>query len=339
MPTGIGSMPYKYPKLACRRILETYNAIPYWPQLPKLGFDENMYVQYAYNLPGAVIDRANGRIYIDTSKDNTPAIERLYDDVLAGNVRRFKYDRRYFSGLYAMLAAKDELEDIIAFKGQITGPISIGLSVTDETRKAILYNDFYRDVMIKNLVMKAQWQEALLRRFSSTTILFIDEPYLTMLGSAFASLSVEHVVNYLNEIYESIEGLKGIHCCGNTDWSVFMNLEIDILSFDAYNYAQNLALYPRAVENFITRGGNIAWGIVPATQDITKETTKSLAKVFDEALTSLEDKGVDKDKLLSHSLLTPSCGLGTASVEHGELVLAMTKKLSELVRAKYGLIM
>ena len=31
--TGIGSLPFKEPKEACRVILDTFRAIPFWPQL------------------------------------------------------------------------------------------------------------------------------------------------------------------------------------------------------------------------------------------------------------------------------------------------------------------
>ncbi|GAH14871.1 unnamed protein product, partial [marine sediment metagenome] len=44
---------------------------------------------------------------------------------------------------------------------------------------------------------------------------------------------------------------------------MLLSTKIDILSFDAYNYAQSLSLYPSEVKSFLDRKGNIAWGIVP----------------------------------------------------------------------------
>ncbi|MEW6034846.1 MAG: methionine synthase, partial [Chloroflexota bacterium] len=59
----------------------------------------------------------------------------------------------------------------------------------------------------------------------------------------------------------------------------------DIVNFDAYGFAQNFALYPAEVEAFLKRGGVIAWGIVPNTeQAVLQETAGSLRDRLEEAM-------------------------------------------------------
>jgi hypothetical protein len=137
------------------------------------------------------------------------------------------------------------------------------------------------------------------------TILFFDEPSLSSFGSAFSSLNREDVVHSLNECFDAVKGLKGIHCCGNTDWSVLLSMNLDILSFDAYGYLETLSLYPKELKAFLERGGILAWGIVPTSEDVLKEEAESLVKRFKEGVKTLSKKGIDQT-LLERAILTPS---------------------------------
>ena len=40
-------------------------------------------------------------------------------------------------------------------KGQVTGPISLGLTVVDQGLRSILYNDMLADAIVKNAAMNA----------------------------------------------------------------------------------------------------------------------------------------------------------------------------------------
>jgi hypothetical protein len=116
-------------------------------------------------------------------------------------------------------------------------------------------------------------------------IIFLDEPYLTSLGSAFVSLPPEKVRALLEETLGGISGLRGVHCCGNTDWSLLLGLPINILSFDAYNYAGALSAYAAEVRSFIGNGGAVAWGIIPNDEDhLAKESASSLKDRLEEAM-------------------------------------------------------
>ncbi len=336
LPTGIGSLPHTSTKEALELVLQNLPEIPFWPQLSNLSFKENMYAQFSYLLPNTIIDEANKRVYIDTSKD-TGDTEEFLAQILAENIDYFAYEEEYFHGLYGMLGMGDRLKDIKVIKGQITGPISLGFQVTDENRKPIFYNDLFRDLMIKNLRMMAKWQERTLRKLCDRTMIFLDEPFLSMIGSAFISISREKAIEHMNEVLSGIEGIKAIHCCGNTDWSLVLETNIEVLNFDAYSYADNLFLYSEKVIEFLENGGTIAWGIVPTNdEDLEKETAVSLTERLETNMKNLAERGISMEDIVESSIITPSCGLGPASVRCAEKALPILKKVSENLGEKHG---
>ncbi len=337
LSTGVGSLPHTSPKEACDLLLSNLKEIPFWPQLSNLSFKENMYAQFIYNLPGAVIDEKGKRVYVNTSKDHENMVDFL-SQIIEGNIDYFTYPKEYFHGLYEIMDMKERLKDIKIFKGQITGPISLGFQVPDENRKPIYYNDIYRDLMIKNLKIMAKWQEKTLRELCDRTMIFLDEPYLSMIGSAFASIDRNRAIAHMNEVLEGIEGIKAIHCCANTDWSLVLETNIDVLNFDAYGYSENLFLYSDKVIEFIKNGGIIAWGIVPTfEEDLERESADSLTLRLEDKMKTLSKKGISIDEIINSSIITPSCGLGPSTVSAAEKALPILRKISDNMRDKYGL--
>ena len=220
-------------------------------------------------------------------------------------------------------------------KGQVAGPLSFGVMLKDEKRQSILHDEVLSDAAAKLLRLKASWEEKQLRRVSKNTIIFVDEPVMTSYGSAFFSISRERVKSLLEEVLGGINGVKGIHCCGNTDWSVLLDTSAQVLSFDTYNFAESLSLYPEDVKRFLGMGGGIAWGVVPNTEDaLLKETTSSLKDRLEEAMAPFTRHGVSFKQLKEQGLLTPSCGLAGLSEEASERVLEMLANLSARMRGR-----
>jgi methionine synthase II (cobalamin-independent) len=331
LPTAIGSLPHTDPRKACSLVAKYLPEIPFWPQLPKRSFLENMYAQYSDGFPGLVIDK--DRIYVNLSKDFEKPLEKLYTAYLENRTEDFAISKEYAAGLHEFIAHRPV--NPIAVKGQVTGPVTWGMTVTDENRRPILYDDTAADAAVKHLNMKARWQESKLRELSDNTIIFFDEPYMSSIGSAFVSIPRERVIELLEGAFEGITNLKGIHCCGNTDWSILLNTSVDIISFDAYNYCHTIALYTE-VRDFIERGGVIAWGIVPREDKaLQSEAVKNLMERLTDGMAGLERQGISKSKLLSQSLLTPACGLEPASEEAAEHALELLADLSLAFRKKY----
>ncbi len=336
LPTIVGSMPHTDPAVACAQITHYLRDIPAWPQLSRRSFLENMYVQYSQGFPGVVVDEAGKKIYVNRQQDLVSSLEKFYSSFLDNKVGEFVISPEYAAGFYEFLAL-DNLSSRVV-KGHITGPITWGLTVVDEDGKGILYDDTLGDVVPKLLRMKAAWQERELKKLCPRTIIFVDEPYMSAFGSVAMMLSREKVVSLLNEVFGGIEGLKGVHCCGNTDWSVILESNADIISFDAYNYAQSLSLYPDAVKKFLDRGGTIAWGVVPnEAETVAKETPVSLKDRLEDAMAPFTRKGVPFRQLIAQGLTTPSCGLASLATEEAAVhVLELLAELSDLIKTKYG---
>ncbi|MBA7686427.1 hypothetical protein ES703_94874 [subsurface metagenome] len=332
LPTVIGSMPHTDPSAACSQVVHYLKDIPAWPQLPKRSFLENMYVQFSQGFPGVVVREES--IYIDRSQDLDRPLEDLYAAYLENDIDKYPVSPDYAAGLHSFLALKDLSP--LAVKGQVTGPVTWGLTIKDLSGRFVLYDDILGDAVAKFLRLKASWQEKELRKISPDTIIFVDEPYMVAYGAISVSLSRERVISLLEEVFRGISRLKGVHCCGNTDWSVLLDTSADIISFDAYNYAQSLSLYPAEIKKFLDRKGTIAWGIIPNDEEsLAKESVASLKDRLEEAMAPFTRKGIRFKQLIEQGLLTPSCGLAPlATKEASARALELLAELSAMIRKR-----
>ncbi len=331
--TGVGSLPHRDPAKAVKAVLANFREVPYWPQLPRRTFLESMYVQFAAGLPASDIE--GEKLVVEGGERMMAEAERFYERFLSEDPSPFAVPADRAAGLAALLSS--ECGPCHAVKGQLTGPVSFGLTVTDRGKKPLFYDAVGRDVLVKHLLRVAQWQVGALSRLSRNVILVLDEPYLASVGSAILSLERADVVATLNEIFDGLPGtLCGIHCCANTDWGLVLSTNARYLSFDAYDYAESLLLYPREVGDFLARGGKIAFGIVPtAPEGIARETAESLADRMDAMLDRFAAKGISRDALARAAFVTPACGLGTLSEDDAERAIGLTAGLSELLRARH----
>lgn len=331
--TIIGAVPYTDATAACAGISKYLVDLPAWPQLPMRSNLENMYIQFSQGFPGIVVD--GQKIRAERRPDFDHALEQLYFDWADGKTDGYAIDKEHASGLYYLASSIDATLPLV--KGQITGPISWGLCVTDASGRGIIYDDTLADAVSKFLKLKATWLESFMHTFSRKTVIFVDEPYLTSLGSAFVALSSEQISGQLNDVLGGIKGIKGIHCCGSTDWSLLLNLPIDVLSFDAYNYLDSVLCYLPDLLSHVRKGRAIAWGIVPNDEEtLKKETAASLFDRFGDALSHLTNNSLSVRQLVRQSMVTPSCALISLSHDAVEYAYSLLTELSSRARRKYG---
>jgi len=339
---AVGSFPHLDAAEACKIVLDNFPEMPMWPQLPRISLLEQMEIQYSQGLPCIVIDHERSRMYFDTASDNTAELEKFYENIINDNVDYFALSREYSRGIYAMEEAlkKADLSEVKYLKTQVTGPVSFALAIVDENKRAMYYNELFRDVIVKGLAMKARWQIRKFGKFGKRVICIIDEPILSAFGSStYISVLRDDVVSLIKEMVEAIHsegGIAGIHCCGNTEWTIPIDAGVDIINFDAFEYGYSIELYPEEIKKFLSEGGVLSWGIVPTSMKVDHYTSVSLMYVFEQYIDNLEAKGLDRKLLLRNSMLTASCGTGSVPIDRAERIAQLTRKVTGRIREKYA---
>ena len=342
LATGIGSLPHPKAEDAVRLILANVPDAPFWPQLPARGMNEQMEIQYNQGLPRVVIDRAKDRMYLDTAGDSSMDLAAFYEHFLAEDLDYFAISPEFSQGIPAMETALQAAGRKPFVKVQTTGPISFGLTIVDENKRAIYYNPEFADVVVKCLAMKCRWQIKRFSRFAERVICFIDEPILSAFGSStYVSVTRDDVVAKLAEVVEAVHAdgaLAGVHCCGNTEWSILIDAGVDIVNFDAFDYGETIALYPDAVRRHLEAGKALAWGLVPTSSaKIAHQTSETLVAAFDRLVEHLaKTTRLDKALITRQALITPSCGTGSLPVADAERVFSVLHQTSAALRRALG---
>lgn len=324
--TGIGSLPYRDPEEACNLVLRTFD-IPFWPQLPRLSFLEWMIPQYSEGMPFVQVDKDTETIVIN--RNVSDELERFYES--CKDACRIAISDDYARGLHAFLR-RIRGRHFESIKGQVTGPLTFTLGLKDREGRLVYFDEELREISLMLLQAKTRWQIDQLRPYADNVLIFLDEPIFSAIGSStYLGVSRDETLRLLAEMTGTItdaRGIPGIHCCANADWTLAMESGAKVISFDAYGYFENLAMYHNEIKVFLEKGGYLAWGIIPTTDAIEKETPESITDKFLSRLESLSVY-IPKELLLSHMILTPSCGTGSRSIEETIKIFQLLMRLKE----------
>lgn len=322
--TAVGSLPHRSADEAVDLIFGSLEKAPHLPQLSRCDPREQMWIQFSEGLPRFKVDLENLSYYFDTSGDSLDEVGQFFEaylDVLdGGSTDRFAIGPDFGRGIHTFLERANSAEKKWpVIKAQVTGPISFGMTVTDEDRKPIFYHPVFKDVAVKGMGLKAAWLVDRLKPLADNVVIFFDEPSMSAYGSsAFLGVSADDVTEALNDVFAITAergGIPGVHCCGNTDWSLLLDTRARILNFDAVDYMGSLNIYPNEVDSFLKRGGVLAWGAVPNNEAIDGDSAPKVAARIKEGIGALESAGVDGELLRQQMLITPACGCAGLDME------------------------
>lgn len=114
-------------------------------------------------------------------------------------------------------------------------------------------------------------------------------------------------------------------------------IRLDVLSLNVYTNAEIFASYTTAIGKFLDRGGVIVWGIVPTGfEAFAQEEIPSLVERLESVWKILWSKGIDRDKLIARSMLSPAtCCLVNPDKERTvERAFAAVNRMADVLKTK-----
>ena len=328
LTTAMAVMPHQDAQRALQSALSL--DIPFWPQLPRLNYYEDMYVQASEHFPGAVLDMENQRLGFSMDK----FIAEL-EEALAHMAEPEYFDiSPTYSAVYHEFLQLD-LNDRPAIRGQLECPISFGFNVKDQDNRPIIFDDSVRPFMLEFMAQRVNTQLRRLKLMNENAFMFIDEPGLQFVFSGVSGYGEAAAKRDLETFFSYIERPRGVHLCGNPDWDFLLGLDLEVLSLDMYSNGERFVSYVKSIRRFLDRGGVIIWGMIPTqTENFQKQGLEELAGRLKSLWNTLDKAGIDRDFLLSRSLLSPAtcCLVNTDGERTVDQAFAAVKSLSRSLR-------
>lgn len=348
--TAMGIMPHTDVERALELALSL--DIPFWPQLPKVGIYEDMYVQASQNFPGIALDFEKGRLSFDTAR---------FEQELDGYFVKMDIPETFaltaeYSVVFHKFLSKD-LQGYRAVRGQNIGPVSFGFKVLDESLKPIIYNDEARTILFDFIQKKANIQYGELKGRNPNAFVWLDEPGLGYVFSGLSGYNDQQARKDYHDFVAGLEGPKGLHLCAEVNLPYLLELGVEILSFDAYQIGFMPEQYAGNVAEFIKEGGVISWGIVPTDSTVlATQTPETLAAILSDYWRVVSDTtGLSLAQIAAQALVAPArcclsdigqtgtteqgaggCRLSSSEESTVERAFSFLPEVSQILKDKYG---
>ncbi|MBM7868306.1 hypothetical protein GTO89_15805 [Heliobacterium gestii] len=348
--TAMGSLPVESYEDAKALVASGCPQAPHCPQLPRI-FREDLLLEQGiapWERAGLIQRRPDGRPIVDRSASGFAEALARFSRICGVGECGVDEPIEWYSNDESLFA--DQSPTYLRFrqellerawpgkpnwvKAQLAGPLTIARYVTDERGAALLDDPELRELVVASAALQAAWLASDLRRLPWPVMIFIDEPGLTGMGGikeagntgAEEDLStapdddfISRAVGAMAQAIGQTGALAGLHCCGEADWSPILGSGVHIASFDACRHFEGMLRQAEAVERFLSRGGLLAWGIVPTEPEaLAAATAEGILGQLGEQMAALASRGVSGEALRRQMIVTPACGYGLRTVAEAE---------------------
>lgn len=311
MSTALGGLPHRDAAAAARCALGS-TVLPAIPSLPRRSPAEGVIAQALLGIDGITIGQY-GAFSVDVGR--VAAIGDIVTDIA--------HDA--FSGLRAFLASAPS--DLAAVKWQVVGPVTLGLALARAGVPEVLAFD----VAVRAVRTRiAHLLDIVAAAFpDAVQVVFVDEPELGAVAALDFPVAPDVALDLVSGALAAIEGrgVTGLHCAGEVDWSTLVGAGPDIV---AVPVRPALLDGSGHLQQFLDRGGVVAWGVVATDGPIPTSAERPWRGLTD-LWCGFVERGADQLQLRRQSLVTPASDLGSFTPTVAERVLGITAEIGRRI--------
>ena len=164
LTTAMAVMPHTNAEAALDAALSL--DIPFWPQLPRLNYYEDMYVQASEHFPGIVLDLDKQTLAFSMDK----FIGELEETLARFDEPAYFDISTQYSDVYHRFLDLD-FSGRPAIRGQLEGPISFGLNVLDQDKRPIIFDDTVRPFLYEFMARRINVQLQRLKKLNANAFM------------------------------------------------------------------------------------------------------------------------------------------------------------------------
>ena len=331
--TMMSTVPYRDAAKTAEIILKSC------PQAPRLPIMTRSFRWLYEGIPCLILDREKKRVFMAPPEQREAEVLEFYDRVENDDLEYFATTVNTAPFYYEILEKlqRADREDLNWVGFQIPGPNVLGATFKQIDGRPCFHHEDLWDILVKAIAMKTRWLEKMIKEALPQIQVIADhpEPTLVSFTSSEGSGSREKIIQGINQAFQGFGGLRWVHCCSNIDWTLLTEAEIDVINFDAFQFADKIALYAKEIQGFLARGGMLGWGIVPVSDDlIAQENVDSLMARLDKGIDLLVQQGVDEELLYTSSWVLTACETSLLSPQQADVAFDLNEKISARMRLR-----
>lgn len=342
-------LPYQSAAQAFSLLRTTTPDVLPWPRLPQRSLREHSLIQSISGFPGLILDNATRRAYIDLDLAEQQ-LDQLGLAYLTMDTSFGALALEDAAGVIELLRTTEPLGRSSALVSQLLGPISLGLQLTDKQHRPLIYNPMLLEALAHYLALRVHWLTKRLADLNLATdhIVCLDEPLLDALNSPFCPIDWEYGIELLGQVFGATRACRGMvlgnfasrqrddH--GSSGWIPLMEIAVEFLLINIVQSFPVLPTNSELLRTFFNRSGVIAWGLVPADEEmLSQETLDTLLDRFEALLDYLDAAGFSREQVLRASFISTGGSLEHLSPAAAEIALQRCAEVSTQLRALYGL--
>lgn len=337
MPLITGELPHQSSGQALELLRQYASDLLPFPVLPRRSMYDQPLVQGMLGFPGFVADTTRSIAYVNHD-DALQQLNRLALAYLENNIGSAALTEEYAAGLYELLRQYHTLRSVRMVVGQMVGPISTAMQLTDEHQQPLAYHPALFDAVAQHLSLRMAWLERQLHSLDRLTLVCVQEPFLDVVDNPFAPFDWDSIVSQIRVTLAGLGGTSGLIARGAAEWPNLLDLDLDLLVVDAYQQSALLEEAAPALRTFFEHGSVIGLGIIPADEGALQYVTAdSLTGRVVDLLERLSHYQLPIATLTRQAFLAADGDLSALNAATTERALRLIGEVSALVRREYQL--